>query len=185
MQKENFNDGLGLYAAIIIVALALVVGGGSFMLIQRQAKQAREDQEKALRDGDAKLKEIRMMRGEMMNDNEDAIKTDTGKGMMVPGYEGMLNDKEVTHLVNLTAANFAFSQSEIRVKKGENIELTLEITQGFHDFVVDEFNARTKQMNVGGKETIEFTANKSGVFEYYCSVGKHREMGMKGKLIVE
>ncbi|MBI2121512.1 MAG: cupredoxin domain-containing protein [Candidatus Sungbacteria bacterium] len=185
MHKQNLNKGFGLTAAIIVVALAFIIASGSYLAIKRQAEQARETQEKALSDGDAKLKEMRMMRSEMMGDNEGAIKTDTGKGMMVPGYEGMMSDKEVTHLVNLTATNFAFSQSLIRVKKGEKIELTFEVTQGFHNFVVDEFKARTKQMNAGGKETIEFIVNKAGTFEYYCSVGSHRQMGMKGKLVVE
>jgi plastocyanin len=32
---------------------------------------------------------------------------------------------------------------------------------------------------------IEFVANKKGKFEYYCSVGEHRAMGMKGNLVVE
>ena len=33
--------------------------------------------------------------------------------------------------------------------------------------------------------TAEFTADKVGSFEYYCSVGSHRSMGMKGVLKVE
>jgi plastocyanin len=28
-------------------------------------------------------------------------------------------------------------------------------------------------------------ADKKGTFEYYCSVGQHRALGMKGKLVVE
>lgn len=185
MHKQNLNRGFGLTTAIIIVALAFIVAGGSYLVIKRQARQAREAQEKALSDGDAKLKEMRMMRSEMMDDNEGVIKTDTGKGMMVPGYEGMMSDKEVTHLVNLAAANFAFSQLEIRVKKGEKVEVTLDVKEGFHDWTLDGYGVKTKQMNAGGKETIEFIADKAGTFEYYCSVGSHRAMGMKGKLVVE
>lgn len=37
----------------------------------------------------------------------------------------------------------------------------------------------------GQEDVIEFTPDKAGSFEYYCSVGKHREMGMKGMLTVE
>ena len=57
--------------------------------------------------------------------------------------------------------------------------------EGFHNFTVDEFNARTRQINAGETDTIQFTADKAGTFEYYCNVGNHREMGMVGKLIVE
>src|SRR3989338_5851536 len=156
MNEYKLNQGIGLPIAIIIIALALAGGGGSYYVIKRQAKQAREAQERALREGDAKLKEMRIMR-----------------------------DKEVTHMIDLTAQNFSFSKSEIRVKKGEKIELTFEVKEGYHDWTLEGYNVRTKKINAGGEETIEFTANKAGTFEYYCSVGSHRAMGMTGRLIVE
>ena len=312
MNEYELNQGIGLPIVIIIIALALAGSGGSYYVIKRQAKQAREKQEKALRDVDAKLKEMRIMRGEMMRhkvlvvslamqnnskesgealiedvggkakvtvklsgapretsqpahihvgacpdpgavkypltsvingnsitqleisveellknlplavnvhksaaeakvyvacgdisgdkmmDKGDAMKSDDAimekdggmmkkeGGMPVPGYEGMMTDKEVTHMVDLTAQNFSFSKSEIRVKKGEKIELTFEVKEGYHDWTLDGYNnIRTKKINTGGKETIEFTADKAGTFEYYCSVGSHRAMGMIGRLVVE
>ena len=56
-----------------------------------------------------------------------------------------------------------------------------------HDWVIDEFSARAKQIQAGETDTVEFVANKKGTFEYYCSVGNgfHRQQGMVGKLIVE
>lgn len=54
-----------------------------------------------------------------------------------------------------------------------------------HDFVIDELNIRTKRIAGGESDSVTFTADKTGAFEYYCSVGNHREMGMKGRLIVE
>ena len=35
------------------------------------------------------------------------------------------------------------------------------------------------------EEVLEFTADKAGSFEYYCSVGEHKAMGMVGTLKVE
>jgi nitrite reductase (NO-forming) len=86
---------------------------------------------------------------------------------------------------DISAKPFEFSLKEIKVKKGTKVKINLTVTQGMHDFVVDEFNARTKQITTGQADSIEFTADKSGTFEYYCSVGTHRQMGMVGKLIVE
>ena len=86
---------------------------------------------------------------------------------------------------NLTGRNFVFSQTEIKVKKGDVIQINFESTDGLHDWVVDEFNARTERVNPGTKTSVEFIANKTGTFEYYCSVSIHRAAGMKGKLIVE
>ena len=82
-------------------------------------------------------------------------------------------------------SNFAFSMNEIKVQQGDTVKIVFQNNDGFHDWVVDEFNARTKQINAGATDTVEFVADKAGTFEYYCSVGKHRELGMKGNLIVE
>ena len=42
-----------------------------------------------------------------------------------------------------------------------------------------------EKINGGETDSIEFVADKVGTFEYYCSVGQHRSMGMVGKLTVE
>lgn len=81
--------------------------------------------------------------------------------------------------------NFSFSPSTLMVKKGDIVKITFKNTGGMHDFRIDEFNAETQKLNDGAQETIQFTASKTGSFEYYCSVGTHRAMGMKGVLIVQ
>lgn len=81
--------------------------------------------------------------------------------------------------------NFAFSQKEIRVKKGDTVRINLTSKDGFHDFVIDEFNAATDGVQTGESVSVEFVADKAGSFEYYCSIGSHRQLGMKGALIVE
>ena len=86
---------------------------------------------------------------------------------------------------NITGKNFSFSQTEIKVKNGDRVLINFESTDGFHDWVVDEFKANTERVNPGTKTSVEFIADKTGTFEYYCSVSIHRAAGMKGKLIVE
>lgn len=81
-------------------------------------------------------------------------------------------------------SNFSFSPKTISVKKGETVRITFTNTTGFHDLVIDEFDARTTQLRAGESETIVFVADKAGVFEYYCSVGTHRQQGMVGTLII-
>ena len=81
--------------------------------------------------------------------------------------------------------NFSFSPTEIKVKKGDTVKITLQNTGGTHDLVIDEFNVRTPRIKSGETATVEFVADKIGRFEYYCSVTGHRAMGMKGLLIVE
>tara|TARA_Y100000310_G_scaffold89923_1_gene87059 strand:+ start:21764 stop:22240 length:477 start_codon:yes stop_codon:yes gene_type:complete len=81
--------------------------------------------------------------------------------------------------------NWEFDVKEIKVKAGDTVKIQFTSTSGFHDWVVDEFNAATDQVNSGGQTSVEFVANKAGTYEYYCSVGNHRARGMVGTLIVE
>ena len=79
----------------------------------------------------------------------------------------------------------SFSPSTIIVKKGDRVKITFKNTQGFHDFKIDEYSVAAAQTKSPAEEVLEFTADKVGTFEYYCSVGSHRAMGMKGTLKVE
>lgn len=85
----------------------------------------------------------------------------------------------------VVGTDFDFDVKEMKVKKGDTVTIVFKNSAGFHDWVIDEFDAKTKQLAAGKEETITFVADKTGTFEYYCSVGKHRENGMVGNLIVE
>lgn len=87
--------------------------------------------------------------------------------------------------VDISASNFEFSEKAINVKKGQRVTINFSNSEGTHDFVLDEFaGARTKEIGAGQSESITFVADRVGAFEYYCSVGRHREMGMVGSLVV-
>lgn len=81
--------------------------------------------------------------------------------------------------------NFSFNPSLITVKKGDKVKITFENTSGFHDFKIDEYGVASKQTKSPTTEVLEFTADKIGSFEYYCSIGSHKAMGMLGTLKVE
>ncbi len=85
----------------------------------------------------------------------------------------------------VTGSNFSFAPSTMTVKKGDRVKITFTDAGGNHDLRIDEFGVATKVLKAGGSETVEFTADKTGSFEYYCSVGSHRAMGMKGTLTVQ
>ncbi len=85
----------------------------------------------------------------------------------------------------VTGSKFKFEPAGISVKKNDKVRIIFKNAEGMHDFVIDELKARTKQIKENESETIEFTTDRAGSFEYYCSVGTHRAMGMKGTLIVE
>jgi plastocyanin len=93
--------------------------------------------------------------------------------------------KSDVQTISVEGGNYYFKPNEIRVKKGETVRIVFTNSGGTHDWVIDEFNARTKLTQSGETSEVEFVADKAGEFEFYCSVGNHRQLGMKGTLIVE
>ena len=86
---------------------------------------------------------------------------------------------------NVSGKNFSFSVGEIRVKQGDTVRINFTSAEGTHDWVVDKFDAKTKRVNTNESVSVEFIADQTGIFEYYCSVGSHRALGMVGNLVVE
>ncbi len=97
----------------------------------------------------------------------------------------LTDSEESVKEITVTNDGFDFIPREIRVNLGDRIRLTYENGGGFHDWVLDEFDAATSQFSGGQSETIEFEADEAGTFEFYCSVGNHRAQGMWGNFIVE
>lgn len=81
--------------------------------------------------------------------------------------------------------NFSFTPNLITVKKGDKVKITFKNVSGFHDFKIDDYGIVTRQSKSPSQEVLEFTADKTGSFQYYCPVGSHRAMGMWGTLKVE
>jgi carboxymethylenebutenolidase len=93
------------------------------------------------------------------------------------------------HDIEIDAENYRFlvngtENPTIRVRVGDIVRIELNSEEGVHDWVLDEFSARTEVVEEGDSDTIEFVADEEGTFEYYCSVGEHREMGMEGNFVV-
>lgn len=150
---------------LIGVLVLVLLGGGAFFVMNSQKKST----------------DTVMVKEEKTESPTEAITEDkTATASVSP--EAM---KAEAKTFKVTASNFSFSVKEMRVKKGDTVIITYINSEGFHDWVIDEFNKRTQKIGEGKSETIQFVADKKGTFEYYCSVGAHRANGMVGKLIVE
>lgn len=86
----------------------------------------------------------------------------------------------------ITGEDYSFSETNLTVNEGDTVRITF-VNGGAmpHDWVLDEFGAATDILQSGEEEIIEFVAGDLGTYEYYCSVGSHRELGMVGTLTVE
>lgn len=85
--------------------------------------------------------------------------------------------KEIT----VNAKNFEFTPNEIKVKKGDTVKLTLVNESGMHGIEIPDFD-----LNLDSPGTKEFVADKTGTFDFKCSImcgADHNKM--LGKLVVE
>jgi nitrosocyanin len=90
-----------------------------------------------------------------------------------------------TRSFTVAAGSYYFTPSSMKVNKGDTVKITVTNSDGMHDLKLDEFGVATRVLKSGESQTVTFVADKSGTFDYYCSIGDHRLMGMQGKLIVE
>lgn len=153
---------------IAIIVVAVLGIGGYFMLSQRSGNQSQPS-------------ELEVATGQPL---QESTSGETVVDEAASGEAAMEKDSAVKTF-EIDASTFKFSLTEMKVKKGDKVRVTVTNIGGTHDWVIDEFDARTKQLSDGESDTVEFTADQSGTFEYYCSVGQHRQLGMKGNLIVE
>ena len=131
--------------------------------------------------------------GDSVSNEEGATEDDTSSGTDI-GMEFPIVDSDTdvsvdadadVRVFNVGGENFSFGVREIRVQEGDTVTVNFTSNGGFHDFSVDEFDARSERVNAGQSSSVTFVADQRGTFEYYCSVGNHRQMGMVGTLIVE
>jgi plastocyanin len=153
---------------IVLLALIMLGGGYYWYTMNNTSPESTMD--------DLEMNVEALPEGAMMEDGtiDDATMEDGTTDTMTGAV------KEFT----VTGSNFKFSPATMSVKKGDTVKITFINSGGMHDWVIDEFDARTSVIQDGAQETITFVADKTGSFEYYCSVGQHRANGMKGTLTV-
>jgi plastocyanin len=86
--------------------------------------------------------------------------------------------------IAMTGANYKFSPATINAKVGQTVKVTLTSGDMPHNFMIDELNVKSDTVKKGQSTSVTFTPAKAGTYEYYCSIGNHRAMGMVGKLTV-
>ena len=89
------------------------------------------------------------------------------------------------HEIQVTLRKYEFSPGSLRVKKGERVRLIMAAVDHDHGFKLDDFEINQK-VRKGTTAIVEFTADKSGTFQFRCSnVCGLGHRGMKGTLVVE
>ena len=96
-----------------------------------------------------------------------------------------LTPPAVAGALNVEGGSFYFRPNVITAKLGQPLTITFNNTEGVHNLVIDEFSVTTKTITGGKTDSVTFTPDKKGTFEFYCSLGNHRQQGMVGQLIVQ
>ncbi len=154
-------------AIVSIVIIILVILGGVWIYNKNSYSTSMDDSHESANSLDQNM------------ESNQAVDTNT----LAPATNP-IGQPSSEKMFTVIAKDFSFTPSSISVKKGDKVKIILQNTDGFHDFKIDEFGVATKKIKDGDTDTVEFTVDKSGSFEYYCSVGRHREMGMRGSLTV-
>ncbi|PIN89169.1 cytochrome C oxidase subunit II [Candidatus Pacearchaeota archaeon CG10_big_fil_rev_8_21_14_0_10_32_14] len=84
-----------------------------------------------------------------------------------------------TKVITIDAKKFEFTPNMIKVKKGDNVKIVLNNEDFAHGISIPDFNVK-------GIDSVEFTADKTGTFQFRCPTicgSGHREM--TGNLVVE
>ena len=169
----------GLIALIVAI---IVLGGGYYWYtsMQTPASSASNNDNFGMTADDSSM--------DAMDDTPnptDTSNSGSSGGTNVNVNAGASVSTGTTKEFTVTGKNFSFAPAAMTVKKGDTVKITFVNSAGTHDLRVDGYNIGTKTLQGGQSETITFVADKAGSFEYYCSIGQHRQMGMKGMLTVQ
>lgn len=107
---------------------------------------------------------------------------DDGKNTPPPAQNSP--DKKVVE-IKMTAKQWSFEPSVIKVKQGDHVKLTIESMDVTHGLSIPDFGV-SQNVNAGETVVVEFDADKKGEFPFRCSLfcgSGHTEM--TGKLVVE
>lgn len=156
---------------ILVIVAVVVVFGGLFLMNNRPMTTVPTEpqvMEKPTIDSEEAMEDLK---------EPTVVEDSTDTSMMV--------DPNVKTF-EVGGGGFYFDPAEIKVMEGDTVKIVFTNEGGMHDWVIDEFDARTPILKeTDEKAEITFVADKAGTFEYYCSVGSHRANGMVGNLIVE
>ena len=155
--NKGFNPLLGVGAAVIIVVFAFMAFGG------------------------------KGNNNTVSTPSETPISSTTATDT-TPVVEGASDSTKMNpdvKTITIEAGSFYYKPAEIRLKEGDKVKIEIKSVDMMHNFNIDELNVKSPLVKAGETSSVEFTADKTGEFEYYCSVGQHRKLGQVGKLVVE
>lgn len=171
-ETNSKSTGLNPMHLIAIIALLAVTGGYYFMSANKNNAPVNTE--------GTKIEET--TESPMQQATENPVK----KGSTGPSSADTTNTTASNvKTINIEAGSFYFKPNKITVKKGDTVKIVFKAVDMIHNFYLDVFNVKGPTVKAGNTDTVQFTADKTGSFEFYCNVGSHRTNGQVGTLAVE
>jgi plastocyanin len=106
-------------------------------------------------------------------------------GLAAPGFAAS-NAPTAAVTFNVTAVDFKFKLSRTSVPRGSVVTFKV-VNKGSspHDFDLPELRKGTKYLAKGKTVSLKVTFNKAGSYRYVCTVPRHIQLGMDGRLRVK
>jgi plastocyanin len=165
MGKNSTNLLIGL---LIIIVAGLVV----FLVMNLG-----DNDEEAANDLDEAIEEI-----------DDATNGAEGTRPGGTGDDSLDTDTSNINEVTLSMTDYEFSPDTFTASPGQTVRVILVGMQGVHDFRIDELGVNSALVQDGDQSFAEFTipetATLGTVYDFYCSVDGHRQLGMEGTLSI-
>ena len=182
-----------IFITIILIGLVLVGG----ILLNQNINNTNPSESENLLQDDIKNKvieeseEAEPTESGQNNDNENTAETlpqDDNQLDKSQEEAGTPTEQLETISYSLDMTNFAFTPNTITAKPGQNVKVAIESIEGNHDFVIDELDVSTLVVSTGNRTEVSFQVpsdiTPGTSYEFYCSVGSHRALGMVGTFIV-
>ncbi len=88
-------------------------------------------------------------------------------------------------IIDVEGQNYSYSINTIEANIGDTVTINFINNWWTHDIVIDEFDVASEIISAWETTSVTFVVDQAWVFEYYCSIGNHREKGMEWRLFVE
>lgn len=168
---------------IILIIIILVVIVGGYFLFQNGSQQERAIETPPQLGVPAPGQELIPEMIVAPDETEEPLLEDEAAAAPL---NDQIQPEKITALsvkqIKMVSGNLFFNPKVLTLIKNQPVKITFQNT-GVHTFTINELDVNLRFSE--SYAAIEFTPNKSGIFEYYCAVPGHRENGMFGSLTVK
>jgi len=160
--EKNGNNKMTFFMIVIVIVVVFVIGGYFFISNQKSSTPTVESQKNLPQNMTV------TPQTSVQNMDEKTVQDGNIKNFTIDGTE------------------FSYTPSTISASVGDFVHLVFE-NKGTvpHNLSIPDLGVKTKTIEPGKTDFVDFTASKAGTYSFYCTVDSHKDKGMVGTFIVK